>query len=252
MGRLNEDLCQHTLCLQRIQEETIDAVALPQSAELPPETFLALAERLQLDDERGLVGTGTGNEVITLNLLAALDGRVGSQDGVDLVDDLLGASHRGGRRHRDSAEECTGVLIRHQTGLRGEHRTSQHNNTDEHGNTDGQRLAHEFLHTFLIFTQHLVVSRVERLVETVDARHLALVAILVLRFEEDGAESRRQRQSVQCRDEDGNGHRHTELTIEGSAGATDERYGDEHRGHHKGDGDDGARDFVHGVDRCSE
>ena len=93
MGRLNEDLCQHTLCLQRIQEETIDAVALPQSAELPPETFLALAERLQLDDERGLVGTGTGNEVITLNLLAALDSRIGSQDGVDLVDDLLGASN---------------------------------------------------------------------------------------------------------------------------------------------------------------
>ena len=88
--------------------------------------------------------------------------------------------------------------------------------------------------------------------ETVDARHLALIAILVLRFQEDGTKSRRQRQGVQCRDEDGNGHRHTELTIERTAGATDERHGDEHRCHHKGDGDDGARDFVHGIDGCSE
>ena len=42
MGRLDENLGLHTRCIQWIQEETVDAVALPKSAEFPPETFLAL------------------------------------------------------------------------------------------------------------------------------------------------------------------------------------------------------------------
>ena len=48
---------------------------------------------VQFDDERGLVGTGTGNEVVTLNLLTTLDSRVGTQDRVNLGNDLLRASH---------------------------------------------------------------------------------------------------------------------------------------------------------------
>ena len=67
-------------------------------------------------------------------------------------------------------------------------------------------------------------------------------------LQEDGAEGRRQRQGVQGGDEDGHGHRHAELAVERTRGATEEAHGDEHRGHHQGNRDDGARNLVHGVD----
>ena len=89
--RLDENLSDDTRCTLWVKEETVDTIALPQSAELPEEAMLTLREWFQLDDERSLVRTRTGNEVIALNLLTVLDGRVGSQNAVHLTDDLLGA-----------------------------------------------------------------------------------------------------------------------------------------------------------------
>ena len=145
MGSLDEDLCGDTRRIIRIQEETIDSIALPETADLPPEALLALLKRFQLDDERSLIGTRAGNEVITLNLLTALNGRIGSQDRVHLVDDLTRAGHRGSRWHRDSTEHRACILIGHQTALRGEHRHNQHSNTDYHRDDDSHRLAYQFL-----------------------------------------------------------------------------------------------------------
>ena len=88
--------------------------------------------------------------------------------------------------------------------------------------------------------------------EPVHARHLHLVAVLVVRLEEEGTQGGRERQGVQCGDEDRDGHRHTELTVERAGHAADERHGDEHRCHDQRDGDDGTRYLVHGVDRCGE
>ena len=115
MGCLDEYLGNNTRRLIRIQEEAVDTVALPQSAEFPEESLLTLGKRLQLDDERGLVGTRTGNEVITLNLLTALDGWVGTKNRVYLTDNLLGTRHGGCRRHGNGTEDGTGILVRHQT-----------------------------------------------------------------------------------------------------------------------------------------
>ena len=91
MCRLDENLSDDTRCTLWVKEETVDTVTLPQSAELPEEAMLTLREWFQLDDERSLVRTRTGNEVIALNLLTVLDGGVGSQNAVHLTDDLLGA-----------------------------------------------------------------------------------------------------------------------------------------------------------------
>ena len=76
-----------------IEEEAVDAVALPQSADFPPQSVLALIEGLQLDDKRGLVASRTCDEVIALQLLSALHGGEGSNNRIHLIDDLLGACH---------------------------------------------------------------------------------------------------------------------------------------------------------------
>ena len=78
------------------------------------------------------------------------------------------------------------------------------------------------------------------------------MAILIVGLQEDGTESRRKRQSVSSRDDDGDSHRKTELLIEGSGHATHERHGDEHRGHHQRDGDNSSRNLVHGIDRSRQ
>ena len=249
VGGLDIDLGQHTAGVVGVEEETVDAVALPQSGEFPPESFLSLLEGFELEDEGGLVGTGTGNEVVTLNLLTALDGRVGSQDGVYLIDDCARASHRGGGRHRDGAEHGTGVLVGHKTRLGGEHGDDEYRNASDNRDDHGHGLAHQFLYALLILAQDRVVGSVERGMETVDARHFALVSLFVVRLQEDGTQGGRERQGVQCRDEDTHGHGHTKLTIERTGGATDERHWDEHRGHHQRDGDDSSRNLVHGIDR---
>ena len=196
--RLQEYLCHDARCLVWIEEETVDAVALPQSAELPEESLLALAERLQLDDKCGLVGAGAGYEVVALNLLAALYGRVGSEDAVHLVDDLLGACHRCGGRHRDGAEQRAGIFVGHQARLCGEHRAGKDGDAHDDGDAHEQRTAHSLLHAFLILAQNFVVGSVESQVEALHAAHLLLFAIGIVRLQEDGAQSRRQRQGVQC------------------------------------------------------
>ena len=84
--------------------------------------------------------------------------------------------------------------------------------------------------------------------EAVDARHLLLMTVLVVRLQEDGTQGGRQRQGVQGRDKDADSHCHTELAVERTRGAADERHGDEHRGHHQRNGYDSARNLVHGVD----
>ena len=248
VGSLDEYLSLHTRGIIRIEEEAVDAVALPQSGEFPPESLLAVGERLQLDDERSLVGTGTSDEVITLNLLTALDGRVGSQDRVYLVDDLGSTGHRGSWRHGDGTEECTRILIRHQSRLRGKHCHAQHDDTHDGGDDDSQRLAYQLLHDTFIFISGSGEGGIEGGMEAIYARHL-LMALTIVRLQEDGTEGRRQRQGVQGRDEDSHGHRHTELTVERTRHTTHERHRDKHRGHHQRDRDDGARDLVHGVDR---
>ena len=93
MGCLQEYLCDDTRRFIRIEEETIDTVTLPESANLPPQSFLTLGKRLEFDDERSLVGTRTCNKVITLNLLTALNSRVGSQNRINLIDNLTCAGH---------------------------------------------------------------------------------------------------------------------------------------------------------------
>ena len=90
MSCLEVYLCQYASRLVWIEEETIDTIALPKAAKLPPEAFLALLKRFQLDDKRSLVGTCTGNEVVTLYLLTVLDGRVGSEYRIYLSHHLLG------------------------------------------------------------------------------------------------------------------------------------------------------------------
>ena len=93
MGRLQVYLSQHTIPVIRIEEKTVDTVALPKSADLPPESLLSLLKRLQFDNECSLIRTGTGDKVIALDLLTALDSGISCQNGVYLVDNLRRTCH---------------------------------------------------------------------------------------------------------------------------------------------------------------
>ena len=107
-------------------------------------------------------------------------------------------------------------------------------------------------HTILILGENLLILIVEGCMEAVDDRHLAVLGILVVRFQQYGTESRREGQGIDSRDEDGHSHRHTELTIERTTRTAEERHRHKHRRHHEGDGDDGTRNLVHGVDTCRQ
>ena len=85
--------------------------------------------------------------------------------------------------------------------------------------------------------------------EAVDTRHFLLMPLSIVGFQEYSAEGWRQRQGVQCRDDNADSHGHTELTIERTASATDKRYWHEHGSHHQRNGDDSTRNLVHGIDR---
>ena len=86
-----------------------------------------------------------------------------------LIDDLPCALHGSGRGHGDGAEQGAGVLAGHQTCLGGLHRDAQCQDADQYDNTDGQGLAHEFLHTGLVSVEHLVIRSIESGMETVNA-----------------------------------------------------------------------------------
>ena len=59
-----------------------------------------------------------------------------------------------------------------------------------------------------------------------------------------------QRQGDQTGKNDGRGHRDPKLTIEGSGRPGNERHRNEDGRHHKGDGNDRARDLVHDLRGC--
>ena len=152
--------------------------------------MLAVLEGLQFDDKRGLVTSRTGNEVETLQLLSALHGGEGGNDGIHLIDNLLGASHRSSRRHGDGTEHHALVFVGHKTGLRCKHSDAQHDNTQNDRRDDGDGLVHQFLYRIFVLRVHCVERRIERRMEAVEQRHFLLVAFFVMRFQEDGTESR--------------------------------------------------------------
>ena len=252
LGCLDEYLCYHTCGIIRIDEEAIDTIALPQTREFPPESFLTLLEGLQLDDKRTLVGTGTCDKVITLNHLTVLDSRNLRQDRINLQHDLFGTSLGSGRRHRDGTEQRTSILIGHQTSLGSHEGNSQHDDTHNDRTDNGQWLTHQFLENTTVFSGCGFESHVERLVETIHARHLLFVTILIVRFQEHSTQGWRQCQGVNSRDDNTDSHGYTELAIESTRSTTDERYRHEHSCHYQCNRDDSARDFIHGIDRGSK
>ena len=216
MSRLDKYLGNHTCGIVWVNKETIDTITLPETTDLPPETFLTFLKGLQFDDKRTLVGTGTSDEVITLNHLTVLDSRNLRQNRIHLQHNLLGTSLRSSRRHGDSTEQSTCILVGHQTCLSGNEGYCQHGDTYNNGTDNGPWLAYQFLQNILILTDSGIESHVERLVEPIHARHLLLVTILIMWLQEDSTQGWRQCQSVNSRDDNTDSHGYTELTVEGT------------------------------------
>ena len=195
-----------------------------------------------------MVGTLACNEVIARNLFATLYHGVVGQHIIHLLNHLLRTLLASGRRQRDGNEERSRVFVRNKSRFGCAHSEHQHHNTHQHGHTCNDAMLDDVLYTPAIFAQHFVESHVETSVETVYKARLTSMFALGMRFQEDGAKRRRKGKGVDGRDDDRHGHRYTELAIERSRRAADKRYGDKHAGHNQRNGDNGARNLVHGVD----
>ena len=149
--------------------------------------FLTILEALELDDERTLVRTLTCDEVIAGDTHTAGDGGVGGKHAVHFVHYLIGLLHRSSRRCRYCTEYGTRILVRHKTGLCGAHKHAHTNDGDDYCNDGDDGALHDATHTLGILLLNLAVSGVERCVEAVNHGHLALLALLVLRLQQDGA-----------------------------------------------------------------
>jgi len=101
--------------------------------------------------------------------------------------------------------------------------------------------------TFLVFLRGFVKYVIEAVVEPTDERGVCFFLIFMMGFEEDGTQSGRQCKGVDGRNHNRDSHRHTELAVECTRGATHKRYRNEHGCHHEGDGDDSARNLIHGI-----
>ena len=108
-------------------------------------------------------------------------------------------------------------------------------------------MAHEELDPLAVGAQDaILIHSVEGQMEAVDEAEL-LPLVTLVGLEQQGAERGAKRQSVDGRDDDRDGHRDPELTVERTADPRDERHGHEDRSHDERDGDDSARDLMHGV-----
>ena len=223
---------------------------MPQSGEIVEESGRTLLKWLQLDDEGGLVGTLTCDEVISEESLAGLDGRVGSKQFVDLLNTLASACLTSTGSHRHCTEEHTIVLVGHKTGLGGCHSDYEYHNTESHGDTGGNAVLDNILYTFLIFSLNPLILIVECIVETVNNRLLAMLSVAGMRLQQDGTKGWRQCQRVERGDKNRHRHGDTEHTIERTACTAHERYWHEHGCHHKSNRDDSSGNLVHRVDRC--
>ena len=67
----------------------------------------------------------------------------------------------------------------------------------------------------------------------------------MLGLQQHGAEHRGQGEGNDSREDDGNGHRDGELPVENPHGPGHKGDGNENGGHHQGNRNDGAADFVH-------
>ncbi len=203
-GRLLVDHAEHHL-----RTEVVDIKILHERLFL-----VALLKRLELHDERSLVGTLACDEVVTRDTHGVPYCRIGSQHGVYLVHHFVSLLHTGARRGGYSGEHGTRILIGDKSRLGVHGGDSQHYDAHNHCHNGEHRALHEFAHPLLVVVEQHAISSVERCVEAVDGRHLALAAVFVLRFQKYCTECRREREGVKCRDDNRDGHCQTELSVE--------------------------------------
>ena len=132
-----------------------------------------------------------------------------------------------GRNHDGS-----GVFVGNESGRGDVHEEYQHGNTGNDTNSREFLVVYKVSHTVFVLGQHGVVGGVESDVEAVDETAF-LVALFFVRFKQHGTQGRAQRQCVDGREADGEGHGETELTIEGSRCSGHEAHRNEHRHHHQ-------------------
>ena len=215
------DHTQYRGILHRVDKQRLDTATGTSLLDTVEESTRTLLEWLQLHDDGTLVRTGTTDKAITHDGVTGCDGWVASQHLIYLLNHLCCTFLRSTRSCRDTSEDSTGILIRHQTRLGCTHQGNQTYDADSHEATSDDAMIDNPLDTTFILIGNLIKLIVESCVETIHERHLLLVTLLVW-LQQHGTERRRQSQRVDSRNNDRYRHGYTELTVEVTGSTTDE------------------------------
>ncbi len=208
---------------------------------------------LQLDEhgggvgrqrEAGAVQAGEGGDF--LNAIGLLD------DLDSLGHGGFGAFQRGARRKLDDADQHALVLRRNEAGGRIGHapaRQRQQGGVDDehdrdHADQAGGQTAVTVRHPVEAFVE-LGSGPAEVIHHRADQARLAVLVVILVRLEQQGRKGRGQGQRHQQRNQRRRGDGDGELAEEDAGDAGHEGGRHEHRGQHQGDGDQGARHFLH-------
>ena len=139
------------------------------------------------------------------------------------------------RLHVD--EDGTHILVGHQTRLGGFHHPAKDHDSHDDECTSQLLAVDESRYSTFVMTCQCRKAHVETFLELVQLR----VA------HDDGRQGRGERQGVEQRDGNGDGHRQSELRVERSCDATNEADGHEYRHEHQRGGDERRGNVVHGL-----
>ena len=203
----------------------------------------------QFDDTHTVGVTLPGDHTVTGYLLEVADLGNPLQSLAYLSHDFVGFGERTARSRRYVDHDRTLVLVGHQTRLGRVHQQDERRNGDGEGGPHQPLVLDEEHHAVLVLVYQCREDRVEGLAEACGEVVLHLAVLIQIGLQQQGAESRRERQGVECRDTYGDGHRDTELRIERTRGSAHHRHRDKHRHKDQRRGDDGRSDAAHGIDR---
>ncbi len=173
----------------------------------------------------------------------------GVEDGLHLAAYLVGPLQRRGRRQLDVHEEIALIFVGDESaGSLGGDAAREGTQRDEEAEPEDEPPREDAAHRDVAVATS-VEGPIERIEEALEP---ALLLADDAGPEEQRAQRRAERERVERGDDDRDGDGQRELLVEAAGDTRDERDGDEHRGEHEGNGDDGRADLVHRLARCIE
>ena len=177
---------------------------------------------LQTDNEHTGRITLTGNQPITGGAGEVFQSRKRFQTLAKLIHNLVRRGQRATRRSGYIDQYHALVFVGYKPGLSIVHQEHQQNHRSNQQAPCEPTTLDEEQYTVLVFVYHRREGGIECLTETGSKVILFCTVFVDIRFQQQGTESRTQRQGIDGRDTYRNGHCQTELGVEGTGCTTHE------------------------------